>query len=260
MEGTPPAPDTGVYVYCVARAEPFEDGPIDFAASGIGGRGDPVRVLRYEGLAAVVSDAPKIRYTLRREYLEAHERVVEEAMSHSDVLPVSFGSVADTDQQVVQKLLRQRSDDLQNHMAYVQGRVEMGLRVYWNREQLFADIVAENSGIRALHESIAGLPEDAAYYDRVQLGEMTEAAIVARREAVADSIMTYLSALAVDTRLNESLTDMMVLSAAFLVDRAQESTFDAHVQSLGEAEAERLILQYVGPVPPYNFVTLQVRW
>jgi hypothetical protein len=260
MYGTQPAAESGVYVYCVTRAEPYEDGHSQFAAEGIGGRGDPVRVLCLDGLAAVVSDAPKIRYTLRREYLEAHERVVEEAMTYADVLPVSFGSVADTDRQVLEKLLRQRFDDLHDYLAYVQGRVEMGLRVHWNRERLFADIVAENNDIRALRENIAGLDPDAAYYDRVQLGEMTEAAIAAKREDTAQSIMAHLSPLAVDTRVNDPLTDMMVLNAAFLVDRTQEAAFDGQVRALGEAEVGRLILQYVGPVPPYNFVTLQVRW
>jgi hypothetical protein len=60
--------------------------------------------------------------------------------------------------------------------------------------------------------------------------------------------------------VNKNLSDMMLLNAAFLVDKSQEQAFDARVQALGEAQAGRQIFQYVGPLPPYNFVDLRVRW
>jgi Gas vesicle synthesis protein GvpL/GvpF len=60
--------------------------------------------------------------------------------------------------------------------------------------------------------------------------------------------------------VNKNLSDMMLLNAAFRVDKSQEQAFDARVQALGEAQAGRQIFQYVGPLPPYNFVDLRVRW
>jgi len=52
----------------------------------------------------------------------------------------------------------------------------------------------------------------------------------------------------------------MLLNAAFLVDKSQEQAFDATVQALREAQGERQIFQYVGPLPPYNFVDIELRW
>jgi hypothetical protein len=60
--------------------------------------------------------------------------------------------------------------------------------------------------------------------------------------------------------LNDNLGDMMLLNAAFLVDKTQEQAFDAQVQTLGAAQAGRLIFQYVGPLPPYNFVDIRLQW
>ena len=53
---------------------------------------------------------------------------------------------------------------------------------------------------------------------------------------------------------------MMLLNAAFLVDRSQEPAFDARVHGLAQAQAGRLIFQYVGPLPPYNFVDIELQW
>jgi hypothetical protein len=65
--------------------------------------------------------------------------------------------------------------------------------------------------------------------------------------------------LAVETKVNKHLGDLMLLNAAFLVDKAQEQAFDAKVQALGAAGAGRQIIQYVGPLPPYNFVDIRMQ-
>ena len=253
-------PEIGVYVYCVAHAEPFTSGRARFHMPAIGGQGGLVRTISYGDLVAITSNSPKIRYTLRREYLEAHEHVVEEAMTCSDVLPVTFGTVADNDEQVRDGLLKRRVDELHRYLEYVRNRVELDLKAHRVQDALFAEVVADDPQIQSLRESIARLPAEATYHERIELGELTQAAIRAKSEREAQSIVDTLELLAVESKVNERLTDMMILNAAFLVDKAQESTFDECVRSLGASEAGRFHLQYVGPVPPYNFVTLRVRW
>jgi Gas vesicle synthesis protein GvpL/GvpF len=252
--------EAGVYVYCVAHAAPFRDGDAEFQSTGIGGRGDAVRLVEWEDLVAVVSDSPKARYELRREYLMAHEHVVEEAMQRSDVLPVAFSTVAGKESDVRDLLLRKRFDELHAHLVDVRDRVELGLKVLWNEERLFAEVVMENDDIRGLQQSIAGTPEDASYYDRIQLGQLTEQAISSKNDDEAEAVLTVLEPLAVATQVNKNFMERMFLNAAFLVDKSREADFDEQVRVLGESNAGRLIFQYVGPLPPYNFVTIKVRW
>jgi Gas vesicle synthesis protein GvpL/GvpF len=250
----------GTYVYCVARAQPFGKGSPPLTTRGIGGRGHVVRAIEYADLAAVVSDAPETRYETSRENLATHQHVLEEAMTRSDVLPVSFGTVASSDQKVRGKLLEPEFDELHRQLDYVRGRVELGLRVLWHRERLFSEIVAENNEVRALRDSTAGGSPDATYYDRIRLGELTAAAINLKRDQEADSLLEALHPLAVETRLNSNITDMMILNAAFLVDRTRVEAFDDAVRAIDEAQAGRLIFRYVGPLPPYNFVNISVSW
>ena len=250
----------GTYVYCVGSAESFGPGHQALESGGVGGPDVEVRTVEYGDLVAVVSDAAPGAYDITRANLMAHQRVVEESMRHSDVLPVAFGTVARNDRDVREKLLRREHDELQDHLAYVQGRVELGLKVLWNRDHLFAEIVAERDDIRALRDHLAGRPPDSAYYERIQLGELTNAAIGDKRERDAEAVLDRLSPLAVDLHMNGLLTDMMIVNASFLVDRDRIQAFDAEVQQLGELHAERLVFQYVGPLPPYSFVNINVSW
>jgi hypothetical protein len=256
----PSVPERAVYVYCVGPAGALgRDGP-ELTATAIGGSGEPVRTIEYEDLAAVVSDSPNIRYTLRREFLDAHQRVLAEALSRADILPVSFGSVAQNDRQVRDVLLKAQQHDLRGYLAYVRDRVEMDLRAFWEEERLFSEIVAENEPIRELREALAGQDPDATHFDRIELGERTEAAIREKSEWEAERLLEALEPLAAETRVNPPQTEMMLLNAAFLVEKARKEELDACVSELVEAESGRLIMQYVGPVAPYNFVTLHVPW
>lgn len=249
---------TGTYVYCVGYARPLLEDHPPLEVAGIDG--DVVHTVAYADLAAVVSHAPRLRYDVSRKNLAAHQRVLEAAMARTDVLPVAFATVAAGDDEVRDKLLKRELDELHRNLDAIQGRVELGLRVLWDRQQAFAEIVAENDEIRALRDTLAGQPTDTMYYERIHLGQLTEAAINQKRDAEADTILNALQPLAIDTRLNTNLGDMMILNAAFLVDKVRVPEFDNKVQSLDVAQAGRLIFRYVGPLPPYSFVQVSVRW
>lgn len=226
----------------------------------MGGPGVEIRTVECGDLVAVVSDAPLAAYNITRENLVAHQRVVDTSMRRADVLPVAFGTVARDDRDVREKLLLREHDGLQEHLAYVQGRAELGLKVLWNRDALFEEIVAERDDIRALRDRVGKRPEDTAYFERIQLGELTNAAIAEKRGRDAEIVLDGLRPLAVDLEENRLLTDLMILNASFLVDRDRIRDFDSRVRRLGEVHADRLVFQYVGPLPPYSFVNISVSW
>ena len=252
--------DMGTYVYCIGHAEQLGHGGPSFASLGIGERGDKLRLIASGDLAAVVSDSPIFRYDVTRPNLLAHQRVLEEAMQRSDVLPVAFGTVAASDRDVLDLLLGRELEALYENLDYVRGRVELGLKVLWDREQLFAEVVAENPEIRDLRDHLAGRHPDAAYFERIRLGELTAAAIELKRDRESEAILEALWPVVVDARTNQILAETMVLNAALLVEKSRVSALDARIQRLGAAEADRLRFQYVGPVPPYNFVNLSLSW
>ncbi len=255
MSTIPPS-SVGTYLYCVARARAFAPGMPPLNAEGIGGAAARPRVIYHADLAAVASDAPYLRYDISRANVLAHQAVIEEAMTRGDVLPVRFGTVADSDRDIEEYLLRRGADQLRQQLEGVSGCVEMGLKVLWNSDRLFSEIADEDAAIRAMRDAIATQEPGATHYQRLQLGEMVDEAIQWRREREAQMVLEALQPLARESSVNRLLTDMMVVNAAFLVERGALAAFDAEVSALMAAQAGRLTCKYAGPLPPYSFVSL----
>jgi len=247
---------SATYVYGVTPAAPFRDGHPPLRVPGIGGRGDPVRTIVLGDLAAVVSDVPGRHIALRRENLLDHQRVLEEVLGRSDVLPFSFGTVAASDEEIRELLLRDDHDALREQLEYVRGCVELEVKVCWARERLFAEIAEESDEVRALRDAIRLSPDDTDTVDRITLGQLTEAEIERKSASEAEALLDSLEPMAVEGLVIPNLSDTMLLNGAFLVERARETEFDDAVRAAAEAHEGRLIFNYVGPLPPYSFINL----
>lgn len=248
--------DTATYIYGVAAGAAFANGHPPLRMPGIGGRGAAVRTIAFQDLVAVVSDVPGYRFDLTRDNLLEHQRVLEEVLRRSDVLPFSFGTVAGSDEEVREVLLEGGFDALHEQLEYVRGCVELEVKAFWDQERLFAEIAEENEEIRALRDLVGVLPDDEAAGAKITLGQLTEADIEVKSAWEADGLLDTLEQHAVDVVVSPNLTDTMLLNAAFLVERAREHDFDGAVFGLGEAQRGRLIFNYVGPLPPYSFINL----
>jgi hypothetical protein len=251
----------GVYVYGIVPATQWQgrEGPLH--APAIGGSSDSIRLVRADDsdLAALVSDSPAAEYAISRENLLAHEGVAAEAMSISDVVPLRFGTVATGDEEVREDLLVAQRDLLHDLFERIGGRVELGLNVFWRRrERLFDEIVAEDDAIRPLRDAVRAAKKP-SFLQRLELGQLTEQAILRKREQEASRVLAALEPLAVETVLSPVRSDLKILNAAFLVEKALVPGFDAAVSRLEAEESERLTMRYVGPLPPYSFAELAIQ-
>ena len=249
------APD-GLYVYGVIRSE----APAQFALSGIGGRGDSISTVLDDGLAAVVSASPIIRYEALRRNLMAHTEVLVEVMREHTVLPVRFGTIATDEGVVREKLLAGRRDEMLSLLDEMDGRVELGLKAFWPENSVFQEIVDEEPAIRTLRDGLMGRSAVETHFDRMRLGEMVEAAMLRKRERDAETILARVRPLAHGCKVNDVIGDRMVVNAALLVEKASEPEMDEAVEALDAELGHRLQFKYVGGLPPYNFVNVSVQW
>ena len=130
------------------------------------------------------------------------------------------------------------------------------VKVFWDEEQLFAEIVQENEDVRELRDTVAMLPDDVAAAEKISLGQLTGAEIELKSVWEAEGVLDVLEQHSVELLVSPNLSDTMLLNAAFLVEREREAEFDNVVAALAEAHAGRLIFNYVGPLPPYSFINL----
>src|SRR5690349_11569776 len=93
------AAEAGKYVYCIIRSDRVRE----FGGIGIGG-GQRVYTVQHEDLAAVVSDTPIVIYDPTRENVLAHEFVNETVMKEHTLIPMSFGTVFRSEDDVTELL------------------------------------------------------------------------------------------------------------------------------------------------------------
>ncbi|MEW6674759.1 MAG: GvpL/GvpF family gas vesicle protein [Nitrospirota bacterium] len=248
--------DEGKYLYCVIN----ESGERNFGPIGIGGRGDEVHTLCFRDLACVISSTPMTKYVISQENLIAHEKVIEEVMKDYTVLPVRFCTIA-TSAEEVRHLLMKKYQELKNLLRSMDNKVELGLKVFWqNMENIFKEISSTHKEIKSLKERLTRESTALSLDEKVEAGKKVKVALEEKREAQSEDILDVLRPKCVDLHKNKIAGDNMILNCAFLVDKAHEREFDDHIEDLSQRYKDRLKFKYVGPVAPFNFAELVIKW
>jgi len=242
----------GKYVYCIIESgDPLRFGPI-----GIGAEPSDVYTVHFKNLAAVVSDAPLEVLDSTRENVLAHERVNETVMREHTVIPMSFGTIFKTREDIVE-LLRSAAEAFGDVLNKMQNKLEFGLKVLWDRDQAVREVELEDEDISRLKKEISG-QKGPTYFARMQYGRLIDSALQARSERYVAEILEQLREVSVASRINKPIGDKMIMNAAFLISRDQEAAFDAKVKSIA-GRFDKLTFKYTGPWPPYNFVNIRLK-
>jgi Gas vesicle synthesis protein GvpL/GvpF len=242
----------GKYVYCIIdSSDPLRFGPV-----GIGAEPSEVYTVHYRNLAAVVSDAPLEVLDSTRENVLAHERVNETVMREHTVIPMSFGTIFKTREDIVE-LLRSAAEAFGDVLNKMQNKLEFGLKVLWDRDQAIREVESEDEDISRLKKEISG-QKGPTYFARMQYGRLIDSALQARSERYVADILEQLREVSVASRINKPIGDKMIMNAAFLISRDQEQAFDAKVKSIA-GKFDKLTFKYTGPWPPYNFVNIRLK-
>jgi hypothetical protein len=246
------ATSRGKYVYCIIRSEK----PLKFGPIGIGADPGEVHTVQHKELAAVVSDTPIDVFDATRENVLAHERVNEAVMRKHTVIPMSFGTVFKTRDDIVE-LLRAAHDAFNDVLNKMEEKVEFGLKVLWDKEVMIKEIERQDENVRRLRNEISS-QKGSTYFARMQYGRLVDAALESLTERYVNEIFEHLRPVAVASRANKPIGDKMIMNAAFLVTREQEAAFDAKVKEIG-VRYDKLDFKYTGPWPPYNFVNIRLK-
>lgn len=244
--------DRGRYVYCIIRSTQ----PLRFGAIGIDDEWPDVYTINYRDMAAVVSDVPIAPLDSTRENVLAHERVNETVMRDHTVIPMSFGTIFKTREDIVE-LLRSAYDAFADVLNKMQDKLEFGLKVLWDRDEMVRIIEQEDEDIHRLKQEISS-QKGSTYFARMQYGRLIDAALQQRSERYVAEFLQRLRDVSVASRVNKAIGDKMIMNAAFLVQRDQEQAFDRRIKEIA-SHFDKLTFKYTGPWPPYNFVNIRLK-
>jgi hypothetical protein len=246
---------TGWYVYGVTRS----GGPrplvrdAEYVESG-----SLAAVTRRVSLDEFGEDALKENLN-DRAWLEANARAHEEVLlsvtAITDVVPFRFGTIC-VGLDEVRSLLDERRGLLEADLEHVRGRVELGVKLWVDRDRLTAAL--------APSPAAGEKPSGRAYLEARRAAVDVSASARAVCGDVARNAYERLARRAVAAVANRpqpaeltGRSEEMALNAAFLVE-VDDRTIAAEVAELNlEHEALGLSFELTGPWPPHNFVTLE---
>jgi len=244
------------YIYCIIESNHQKN----FGPLGIGERKDELITVSYKDLSAVISNSSLKDFTVSRENTMIHERAIEAVMKEHPVLPVRFSTVADSQKEIVEKVLEPRYDEFKDLLSWIADKEEIGVRARWlEMDLVFKEILEGDEQIRELKEKIAKKGVAETYYDRIELGKLIGIRLKEKKEQEKKRIVKALEEKSEDHKINQTYGDERILNSAFLVKKENEKDFFSCVSKMQEGYGKKTQLKYVTGPPPFNFVNIVIK-
>ena len=260
------------YVYCIAESAAAIQLPAESLPAAIEDD-SKLEWVTVNTLAALVSQVPRETYSeesLADHLTDAtwtairamrHETVVEYVAKRVSVVPLRFGTIY-LERSSVERMLTDRSRELEEIIEHLLGREEWGVNVYCDRAVLLSSITSVSPVLRELVERAAQAPPGQSYLmqKKIEALRVDEARAAVNR--IVDQIEAKLKEQTDDAHrlriLKVETTEHGELKAkfAFLVQRSGFEEFrEAAEQLASEHQAAGVRLELTGPWPVYHFVT-----
>ncbi len=210
----------GEYVYCII---PRKNAPESFEAKGF--EDNTAYTIPFKDLCAVASNATVKNYEPTDENITIHRDVSLNVMKNHSVLPVAFGQIF-KNKKILLRDLRKTYLALKRGMLAMNNKVELGIKA----------IIPNNIK-----------PEEA--FNGKNLDEA--------REETATEFSQTLGKLAVKEKTNNLFSERLIVNQSYLTDKNNLNQFSEKVTELTK-KFSSLKIQYSGPWPPYNFVTIRI--
>lgn len=206
-----------------------------------------VYTIAHESLSCVVSDyAYEDFNAMSKEEmarcLMTHQAVVEQVVKKHPILPLQFGTVLASSDEV--------------HELLAQGHPQFFLTLLWIQDKVEVEVVASWAGGRVIEENnteLEMLPsEEPLPPERIKVSKRQ------RRQNYLERMIGFLQPVSVDVQPRPIDPGGMAVSVAFLVDKANLEAFHGRIKQLNAFFYNQIDFQVIGPLPPYSFATVEV--
>jgi Gas vesicle synthesis protein GvpL/GvpF/Lsr2 len=145
-----PQRQKGIYVYGILPGdiEVTEDVP------GVGTDPGPLRDIRLNGLAALISEVDVSAGLGSPDDLKTHREILDAIAAEVPVLPLSFGTVLPSEDAVAEELLAARHDEFSDALEHLEGRAEFQVIGCYVKD---AATAGREQDTRALTQAMEGL-------------------------------------------------------------------------------------------------------
>jgi len=224
--------------------------------------GDISGKARYKNIAAVVSSTPVINFDRlgKKElanHIIVHQKVNEVLMKDYNIIPMTFGIIAPSVSEVL-RILERAYLQFEISLRKTEGKAEFVVQVWWNPKKILEGLANKNSEIQKLKKELSlkrgvlGMPI------KLRLGKLIQQEMEVQRQTFLNDIHAFLRSSSHDSTSNKLIDDDMIANHSFLIERAKELELDRKMQELGKKYEGKLKFKYIGPMPPYSFVNINL--
>jgi len=224
--------EEGTYIYGIIE----ESREKQFSLGGAIGNG--ISTISYKDLAAVVSSTPVTSYdrfdqSLVASELKTHQLVLENIMHDHTVIPISFGTIAKSENNVKQ-LLETAYVDFKDMLQEIDNKIELNVQVTCYEAGILNEVVSKNDTVKRLRQELFSASAENADRLKLEVGKAVASAFDELRGEYTNDILNTLKEIAVNSCPGKLADVNMIVNESFLVDRGLEATFDRKIDQLAE--------------------------
>jgi hypothetical protein len=241
---------SAVYVYGILPG----DIELEPGTAGVGDPPGEVRVVLQGDLAALVSDVDLTQPLGRPDDLFAHEGLLDAVAAEVPVLPLRFGALVSSDDAVAEELLQAHHDEFATALSQLEGRVEYVVRGRYDEQDILREVLGQNPQAARLAKEIRGTDPDATRELRIQLGEILNTEVAAKREKDTRAVGDAVDGLVEASVVRPPSSELDAVYTALLVRTDVADDLEEAVSRLADDWAGRVDLNLIGPLAAYDFV------
>lgn len=166
-----------------------------------------------------------------------------EQTRRSGMLPLRFGLTA-RDRQEAERVLERVYIQLRNYLDRLKGKLELVVQASWDLQNILPGIARDHPELLSA--------------DPIQTGKMLFEAAEVKRKKFVEALHDKLFPFATDFSEGPRKVEEMILNRSYLVAREDEPLFDEAMNSLGNQYEGMLRFRYIGPLPAYSFVNIEL--
>jgi hypothetical protein len=241
----------GLYVYAIGHSG---DGALP-VLEGISGQ--PVYRLESGALGAIVSDCALDIVRAERKHLAASQRVLSTLNKQFDLLPMAFGTVAQS-ADALTDFLDEYAEMLDARLRNIAGTVEMSVRLSLDVPDAIAYLVQSSPELKIARDRLFGRHRPPSHDERIRLGQLCDAALRLYRDTQTAQILALLGPSCAEIRTLPVGLEKQIANLVMLVPRDAVERFEAAVNDLAAQLPDEFAFTMGGPWPPHNFVQLEL--
>ena len=238
-----------IYVYGILPGdiEVTEDTP------GVGEHPGPLRDLRFDGLAALISDADLSERQGSTQDLKTYREILDAVAAEVPVVPLRFGTILTSEDAVTQELLAARHDEFTAAVELLEGRAEFQVKGRYVTDAVLERVLSENKRAARLRDAVEGTNPDAARKARIELDRLINGAVTAWREQDTWALLHAVAGVCAGSVARQPAGELDGVNVAFLVEAGEERDMERAIEDLAREWEGRIELQLLGPMAAYDF-------